>query len=119
MEYYKTLTEEKREKLFSIMRKLYDEQLRYEIKSRVPYGMIPVGSAHFDELLKSVIIGNYLRSLNFGLEPNECLKNCYKMSRDCIDIHNAKSKDINWKRHEISGDSFADLINTRILCGIN
>lgn len=112
--WYDTLSESNRNALFLVMRNLNEEMYRYEAKSRVPYGTIPVGSAHFDELLKSVIIGEYLSCLNKGKEPNECLKEVHKTSKECIEKHNSKSRDINWARHETSGDSFADLINTRI-----
>jgi hypothetical protein len=112
--WYSTLSESNRESLFSVMRKLNEEQYRYEVKSRGPYGMIPVGSAHFDELLKSVVIAEFLRCLNRGMELAECLPEVYKTSRECIEKHNSKSRDINWERHETAGDSFADLIHTRI-----
>jgi 2'-5' RNA ligase/predicted ABC-type ATPase/GNAT superfamily N-acetyltransferase len=117
--YYSALEEKPREALFAVMRKLDTEAERLENvarKNQGPFGTIPVGAAHFDDMLRSLAPGEYVRGLRKGMDPSEALASAKAEMRAAVEKHNKnRPKDINWKRDINSGQDRLLAIHRQVM----
>jgi hypothetical protein len=107
MSWLKNLSEEKREEIFSWMRERGEEAAGFgqRARERMPRaGEIAAGAAFFDPWLKGEVIHEFLSALRRGSNPFEAKATVKVFARMAVNKHNAKSKDVNWKRWEGTAD---------------
>ncbi len=105
-----SLDSNKREAVFAAMRDIDNRiQAAYssERKLQPSFGSVAVGAGQFDELIRQVGPEEFLRQLRKGATIEEATEAALKASREAVAKHNAKRpKDINWARHEGTGDDY-------------
>lgn len=113
------LTDETRERVFVVMRKIRHESTQYHQRgtwmSRRAGMTILVGSAHFDEIVRGEALSFYLRALSKGLCPTEALTCAKQEVRKVIESHNSQRKDVNWKRADITADGTVEYAHKQIV----
>ena len=111
MEYFKTLSETDRQRLFEYMR-LLDSQadlLEAEHRRLCPKpGEVAVGAAFFDPWLKAEARRAYILHPRLGKTPDAAEKEAIEWCRLCVRRHNEKSKDVNWARCEDSATALVE-----------
>ena len=118
--YYETLTDETRERLFAAMRNIDTRAQSYlerGYKMGRGTGMsIPVGAAHFDEIIRGEGLSAYLRALRTGLCPTDAEGAAKAESRSIIKSHNSKrAKDVCWQRADMAVDSIIETAHHEIV----
>lgn len=114
-----TLQGDTRELVFATMRSIRAESDRYYTKGnelgRRAANQVAVGCADFDELVRGQSLAHYLRSISNGLTPTEALAEAKQEARSMITNHNAKRKDINWKRDAATADNTIEYQHSRLI----
>jgi hypothetical protein len=114
-----SLTEETRQRVFAVMRKVRDESTRYCEKgytmNRGTGITIPVGAAGFDEIVRGEVLASYLRALGKGQCPTEAIEYAKREAREMVKSHNGRRKDYTWQRADMTADSTVEYAHNRVV----
>jgi hypothetical protein len=78
-------------------------------KLQAPRCTLAVGSADFDDFLKSEVLFKFLRGLNDGDFPSIAAHKAREYGKLCVRVHNSRRpKDRSWQRWEQSGDQWVE-----------
>jgi len=119
-EWLSTLQPDTKERIFAAMRAIDTRAQRYlETGNHMGRGTgmsIPIGAAHFDELLRGEVLCSYLRAIRKGASPTEAIDTAKAEIRSIIKSHNSKrAKDVCWQRADMAGDSTVEYAHRQIL----
>ena len=118
--YYETLSDATRERLFTAMRKI-DTRAQGYLNQGNKLGQgtgmsIPVGAAHFDEIIRGSGLSAYLRALRKGECPTDAEKAAKTEARSIIASHNKqRAKDVCWQRADMAADSVIEHAHRQII----
>lgn len=105
--YFDTLSEGNRERLFAEMRRMDRAAMDFEAVHRrlsPPAGTIPVGAAHFDSWIRGYALQCFVAGLRKGLSPADARRQANVHRMDAVWRHNARRNDVNWRRSDIAGE---------------
>ena len=100
----------KKEDVFAAMRsirKFADMYARRANDRTAPGGQVG-GAAAFDEFLKAEALSEILRGVSRGMTPEAAAEAAKGYAKEMVHKHNARSKDVSWKRWPGGADDKVD-----------
>jgi 5'-3' exonuclease len=111
MQLWRALDAGRRARLFAFMRELDAAADHFFAKGREDANRIPVGAALFDEVLRGAACFELVTALRRAETVEAAAELAAPAVRLWVEKHNARSKDINWKRWTEAGqDELARLV---------